>query len=131
MIFDSTLKFSSNQAVTVTAASENVIDLGASKRDIGVGEVVPLRVAVSTAFAGLTSLQVSVQTSDSEGSGYADVIMTPAILAADLVDGYVFNLQSIPRGALGRYVRLNYTVVGTATAGAINAGVTAGNQENG
>lgn len=132
MIFDLTNKFSSDQAVTSTAASENVIDLGASGRDIGIGEVVPLRIAVTEDFATLTSLQVSVQTSDTEGSGYVDVILSPAIAAASLVNGYVFNINSVPRGVLGRYVRLNYTVAGSAaTAGKINAGITAGNQENG
>jgi hypothetical protein len=132
MIFDLTNKFSSDQSVTATAASENVIDLGVSGRDIGVGEVVPLRIAVTEDFATLTSLQVSVQTSDTEGSGYTDVILTPAIAAASLVDGYVFNIQSVPRGVLGRYVRLNYTVTGSdATAGKINAGITMGNQDNG
>lgn len=130
MIFDLTNKFSTDQAFTATAASTNVIDLGVSGRNIGIGETVPLRVAVTTAFAGLTSVAVSVQTSDTEGSGYADVISTPAIPVADLTAGYVFNIDSVPRGVLGRYVRLNYTVVGTGTAGAINAGITAGNQEN-
>lgn len=132
MIFDNTNKLSSDQAVTATAASENVIDLGVSSRNVGIGEHVPLRIAVTQDFATLTSLQVSVQTSDTEGSGYVDVLLTPAVVAADLTSGYVFNIASVPRGVLGRYLRLNYTVTGSsATAGTINAGVTAGNQENG
>lgn len=131
MIFDSTLKFSSSQAVTATAASSNVVDLGVSGRDLGIGEAVPLRIQVADAFAGLTSLKVSVQTSDAEGSGYTDVISTAEIPADELSVGYVFNINSVPKGVLGRYVRLNYTVAGTGTAGSIDAGITAGNQNNG
>lgn len=132
MIFDSTLKFSSDQAVTSTASSSNVVDLGVSGRNVGIGESVPLRIEVTENFATLTSLQVSVQTSDVEGSGYVDVVLTPAIAAADLVKGYTFNIDSVPRGVLGRYMRLNYTVSGSAaTAGKINAGITAGNHDNG
>ena len=56
MIFDNTNKLSSDQAVTATAASENVIDLGVSSRNIGIGEHVPLRIAVTQDFATLTSL---------------------------------------------------------------------------
>lgn len=130
MIFDNTLKFSSDQAVTATAVSENVIDLGVSGRDIGIGTEVPLRVAVTSDFAGLTSLQVTVQTSDSESTGYEDVISTSAVDVGSLKAGYAFNINQVPKGVLGRYVRLNYTVAGTGTAGTVNAGITAGNQNN-
>jgi len=131
MIFDSTLKFSSSQAVTATAVSSNVVDLGVSGRDIGIGTEVPLRVEVDSDFAGLTSIAVSVQTSDSENTGYTDVVSTAAVPVADLVNGYAFNINQVPKGVLGRYVRLNYTVVGNGSAGTITAGITAGNQNNG
>ena len=36
MILDNTNKFSSEQVVTVTAASTNVIDLGVSLRDVDI-----------------------------------------------------------------------------------------------
>lgn len=132
MIFDLTNKFSSEQAVTATAASTNVVDLGVTSRDIGIGEVIPVWVGVDVDFAGLTSLQVSVQTDDAENFASAvTVVQTGAVLLADLKAGYEFAIQSIPKNALGRYVRVNYTVVGTGTAGTITAGVTAGNQQNG
>lgn len=132
MIFDLTNKFSSEQAVTATAASTNVVDLGVTSRDIGIGEVIPVWVGVDVDFAGLTSLQVSVQTDDTENFASAvTVVQTGAVLLADLKAGYEFAIQSIPKNVLGRYVRVNYTVVGTGTAGTITAGVTAGNQQNG
>lgn len=133
MILDSTLKFSSDQAVTVTAVSSNVIDLGVSGRDIGVGEAVPLRIEVTESFATLTSLTVAVQTSEDEAFTSPEVVVqTGAVPVASLVDGYVFNINAVPKGVTGRYMRLNYTVAGTtATAGKIVAGITAGNQNNG
>lgn len=132
MIFDSTNKFSTEQAVTSTASSSNVIDLGVSGRDIGLGEVIPVWIGVDTAFAGLTSLLVTVQTDDDEAFGTASsVISTPAISVADLKAGYQFSIQSVPKNVLGRYVRLSYVVVGTGTAGTLSAGVTMGNQANG
>lgn len=133
MIFDSTNKFSSAQAVTVTAASTNVIDLGVALRDVGVGETVPVFIKVDTSFATLTSLQVVVQTDDAEGFGSAvDVASTAVVAAASLLAGYQFAIIQLPIGLVGRYIRLNYVVAGTAaTAGSITAGVTMGNQANG
>jgi len=132
MILDLTNKFSSAQVVTITAASENVIDLGVSSRDVGNGEVVPVYIEVDTALTGLTSLQVTVQTDDAEGFGTAvNVVSTGVILAADLVSGYQFAIIQLPLKLVGRYIRLNYVVVGTAGAGSLTAGITMGNQQNG
>jgi hypothetical protein len=127
MIFDSTNKFSTDQALTATAASTNVIDLGVANRNIGVGENIPLYIGVSATFTDLTSIQVSVQTDSDEAFGTAvTVVQTPDIPLASLKAGYQFNIDSVPRGVLGRYVRLNYTVVGTGTAGTVVAGIVAG-----
>jgi len=132
MIFDSTNKFSAEQAVTDSAASTNVIDLGVSLRNVGVGQAVPVHIEVTEDFATLTSLQVIVQTDDAENfSGAVDVIQTAAIPVATLKAGYTFNLNVLTDGIEGRYLRLSYVVVGTtATTGAITAGITAGNQNN-
>lgn len=135
MIFDSTNLFSDAQAVTVTAASTNVIDLGATDipkhaanaitRDMGKGRPIDLRIQVVESFAALTSLKVSVQTDTVEGFGSAVTILeSPAVALASLVAGYVFPIQWVPRGSVGRYLRLNYTVAGVAaTAGKITAGM--------
>lgn len=143
MIFDKQSLFSDAQAVTVTAVSTNVIDLGATgtpnggsvalKRDLGAGGPVAMRIQVTEAFAALTSLKVTMQTSDVEnfGSGVVTVSDTAVVALADLVAGYVFQPQYVPRGANKRYLRLNYTVAGTAaSAGKITAGLVAGNQTN-
>ena len=58
---------------------------------------------------------------------------SPTYALADLAIG-ARNLlpESVPIGTNERYMRLKYTLVGTApTTGKITAGVTAGNQTNG
>ena len=146
MIFDSQNLFSEDQAVTSSAASTNVIDLGATgtpshgpsggatalERDLGKGCKIPVRIQVTEDFATLTSLQVSVQVDTVENfASPTTVAQTAAIAAASLVAGYVFNIDTVPLGADQRYMRLYYTVAGAAaTAGTIMAGVTAANQTN-
>lgn len=142
MIFDAQTKFSNAQAVTATAVSTNVIDLGAAgipygsstalTRDQGVGEDIPLLVQVVTTFATLTSLTVSVQTSVDEAfTSPVTVLASQAIPVASLVAGYTFNIDSLPERTRLRYVRLNYTVAGSnATAGAVTAGIVAARQNN-
>ena len=136
MILDNQTLFSDRQALTATAASTNTIDLSpigpGIVRDIGPGNPIPITVQVVTAFTGLTSLAVTLQVDDNPTfSSPKNVISSGAIPLASLVAGYQFNMDYIPRGTDERYMRLNYTVVGTGTAGAVTAGVTMGNQTNG
>lgn len=141
MIFDATNLFSDQQAITATAVSTNVIDLGATDtpkhavnaitRDIGKGKPIALRVQVTEDFATLTSLTVTVQKDTVEGFGSPETVaVSPAIPVADLVAGYVFPLPAVVRGQDQRYMRLNYTVAGTnASAGKITAGLVFDNDE--
>ena len=99
-------------------------------------QVLPLRPFIAALvvedFATLTSLRVSVQVDTVENfASPTTVLETEAVLASELTVGYVFALDSLPLTTDQRYVRLNYSVTGTAaTAGRITAGVTAGNQTN-
>lgn len=139
MIFDQQTLLSDAQAITVTAVSTNVIDLGPIKtgivRDIGKGKQIPLLVQVVEAFtaAGAATLTVSLQTDDNEAFSSAKTVWTsPALALADLVAGKVIIPEYIPRGTNERYMRLNYAVAtGPMTAGKVTAGVTMGNQSNG
>lgn len=133
MIFDSTNKFSSKQAVTATAPSTDVIDLGVDGRNIGAGEPVNIIAIVEDAFAGLTSLTVEIETSSDEGfgSGVRKLITSRAVPVAELTSGFVFAPIHLPNGIVSRYLRVNYTVAGTGTAGTITSGVVAGHQLNG
>lgn len=143
MIFDKQSLFSDSQAITDTAASTNVIDLGAAgtpiggvaplKRDLGAGGPVKMRIQVTETFATLTSLKASIQVSDAEdfGSGVVTVAESEAIAAADLVEGYVFNPGFVPEKVDKRYVRMYFTVAGTtATAGKVIAGLVTGSPTN-
>jgi hypothetical protein len=141
MIFDSTNLFSSAQAITATAVSTNVIDLGATGRvlggsanlvrDIGLGQSIPLRIQVVEAFNTLTSLTVTIQVDDNEAFSSATTVGAQTIALAGLTLGAVFNgLYFVPPKTNERYVRLNYTVVGTApTLGKITAGFVMAHQE--
>lgn len=142
MIFDKQNLFSDAQAITATATSTNVIDLGATgtvagegapiPRDIGPGVPIPLRVQVVENFNNLTSLAVALQVSTTENFAAPVTVETQTIALADLKAGGVFGgLYHVPRGTNARYARLNYTVTGTApTAGKVTAGIVAGHQEN-
>lgn len=142
MIFDINNMFSNAQAITATAASTNIIDLGATGtvygaaaaivRDIGPGNNAEVRIQVVQSFNNLTSLQVDLQTDDNSGfASPATAWTSGAILLAQLVAGYVFNMEDFPRRTNERYMRLQYTVVGTApTLGQITAGAVMAGQTN-
>lgn len=136
MLLDGETQFSNRQALTATAASTNVIDLSPTgtrpntttplRRDIG-GWDNDLLVQVTQDFAGGTSVQVQIQTDDNAAFSSPTVVgQTAAIPVADLKAGYRFALGDFPVGTAERFVRLNYVVVGTMTAGTITAAVTAG-----
>lgn len=143
MIMDRTGLFSENQAITATSASTNVVDLGATgtpygasaalRRDVGKGQDVPLFCGVTETFNNLTSLTISVQTDDNPAfSSPTTVFTSPAYTLAQLATAAKYLLpDSIPVGADERYLRLNYTVAGTApTTGKITAGVVMSRQSN-
>lgn len=143
MIFDSTSLFSSAQAITASAASSNVIDLGQPgtvfgaatplARDIGKGAEVPIGLRVVESFNNLTSLTVMVETDDNAGFTSPTAVFTSiAYPLADLASGARHLLpDEIPVGVNERYVRLKYTVAGTApTTGRITAGIVAAVQTN-
>ena len=125
MYTDKQLEFSSEQAVTATAASTNNIDLGAA-RDVGVSEGLHVFVNVDEAAvsAGASTLVVALEVDSDPAFGSAKVVATTAAIPkATLVAGHSFYLP-VPVGADERYMRLNYTV-GTAnlTAGKFTASI--------
>ena len=136
-IMDRTGLFSDGQAVTATAASTNVVDLGTFgpgigySRDKGLGTAIPLEVAVTQSFNNLTSLTISVETDDNAAfSSPTTVFTSPAYTLAQSAAGAKYLLpDALPAGTSERYVRMKYTVAGTApTTGKITAGVCAARQ---
>lgn len=129
-ILDERTLMSDKQAITATAVSTNDIDLGADG-DIGKGTPVPILVQVDADFDNLTSLQFDLETDTDPAFGTAVVIATSgAVPLASLVAGYKPPFRFLPQG-VRRYLRMNYTVVGTApTTGTVTAGLSMGQQEN-
>lgn len=133
MIFDKFNLLSNAQAITATAASTNIIDLSPIAtglvRDIGKGDRIPLLIQVVEAFNNLTSLTIALQTDDNSAFSSAKTVWSQTVVLADLIAGKVIVPEFVTRGTDERYLRLNYTVTGTApTLGKITAGVTMGNQ---
>ena len=129
-MIDENLIFSDSQAVTETAASENVLKIDATM-EVAAGKPVDLEVKVVEDFNNVTSLTVAVETATDEDFTSATVLaQTAAILLAELKAGYRFKLPTLPLGNKG-YVRLKYTVVGTdATTGKIFAAIVDGAQQS-
>ena len=121
-ILDRQVLFSNEQAITTTAASTDIIDLG-STRDIGAGELSTVLVQVTTAFDNLTTLGVALQTSSTEAFSVPIQLTAATLPLASLTAGARFPITTVPGGTL-RYLRLYYTVTGSApTTGKITAGV--------
>lgn len=140
-IFDGTLP-NTGAAITVTRASTNVLDMLTS-RDIGNANHVYCTIRVLETFtaAGAATLVIAYQVSNTEGSGYVDLILSPTIAVANLVAGTKYGFV-VPRNqfnnattgilaAPGRYHALAYTVAtGPMTAGAVMAYLTAEPDDN-
>jgi hypothetical protein len=143
MILDGLLQFTgaNGDSPTATAVSTNVIDLhmagipilasGQGARDMGIGDdpALKLLVLVTTAFTGLTSLQVALQGATDDGTGNPAAFTTwwtgPATLLASLTAGarlYDMDMPRPPAGvAVPRFLRMNFVIAGTGTGGTIKA----------
>ncbi|MBS6032227.1 MAG: hypothetical protein KIB40_03580 [Pantoea sp.] len=127
MILDKLLMFSEAQAVTASAASTDVIDLGpidGTRRDIGVGYPLELFVNVNTtaAAAGAATVNIQLQTSP-DNSTWTTLASTSDLALSALTSGKRVWSQKVPQG-VQRYLRVNYVVgTGPLTAGAFTAGI--------
>jgi len=142
MIFSNQLIFSDQQAVTATAVSTNVVDLRATgrvykatadlTRNLGPGEPIPLLVQVTQTFTLLTSLTITLETSDATNLSSSRVHWSSgAVVLASLVAGYTVPIHYVPSAPMLRYMGLRYTVAGTnADAGKITAGIVPAIQTN-
>lgn len=112
MIIDKSLMFSEGQAVTATAPSDHVADVGAG--DLGAS---PLELVVLSGSdaTGAGSLVVSLETADAADGPFTELVASRSLEAADLKAGASILPVRAPRGA-GRYLRLNYAVTGDLAA---------------
>lgn len=142
MIFSAEQLFSDDQAITASADSTNVIDLGvagtpfdavaALNQDVGKGNPIPILAQVTTDMtaAGAATLVINVSTGATTALGTTIASVGP-VAVADLVAGYQMAIQVLPNKITERYLGLEYVVAtGPMTAGNITAGITMGNQTN-
>lgn len=139
MIFSAQQLFSDDQAITATAVSTNVIDLGVPgtpygavaplNQDIGKGNKVCFLAQVTEDFDNATSVQVTIETGATAALGTA--VLSETILLADLKAGKQSVIQVLPTQLTERYLGVRYTVAGTApSTGKFTTGITMGNQTN-
>lgn len=135
MILDAENEFSDGQAVTSTAISTNVIDLGPvtdnTLRDIGTGEDVYLVVQTRTAATDTSSdatLTVTLESDSVEALSSSPTVhySTGALaFAAFSPAGASLACVRLPAGNYERYLGVRYTVAsGPLTAGNFDAFLT-------
>jgi len=142
MIFSAQQLFSDDQAITASADSTNVIDLGvagtpygaaaALNQDVGKGAKVPLLVQVTTAMtaAGAATLTVNISTGATNALG-TTIASSAVIPVAELVVGKQISIDVLPNDITERYLGIEYVVAtGPMLTGNVTAGITMGNQTN-
>ena len=121
MIIDKELVFSEAQAVTATASSTNIVDLGVG--DTGVSKALTLVVDIPTVFTGTGTIVITFNTGSAMSAG---AITSPTVMAtfsptnAQIKAGGRMYTVPLPIG-MKRYCDLTYTVDGTVAAGKITA----------
>jgi len=118
-MLDAKLILSDDQAITISAGSTNVIDLGAYETALGEEENLRIKVTVSETFAGGTSLTVICR-EDGDDTPSDQWAESKAVPVASLVEGYTIMDIGLPT-THQRYMDVYYTASGTFTAGKVNA----------
>ncbi len=124
MLIDSRLEFSDGQALTASAASTNIVDLG-QDRDIGPGRTLYLVLSVDVAADygnADETYAVALQTDSAAAFSSATTLVSRTIAAAELAAG---SQHVIPVTLTNeRYLRVYYTLGGTSPSVTVNAWLT-------
>lgn len=115
--------YSMAQSITGSAAVDSANLIQHNSGGQGVEKEI-IDVYVSTPFAGLTALQVSVYDCDTSGGAYALLVQSKPIPVASLVASKdpIFKFL-LPPGRRA-WTKIVYTPTGTGTAGAVTAYLT-------
>lgn len=121
MIIDKRLQVSAQQALTATARSTDVIDLG-TVRLIGPGEPLWWVIAARTGLAGTTpTFKVDVETDDNASFSSGVVLVSSAVLSAFATGSRLVIPMAFTNE---RYLSLNYTLGGTTPTVTVDAWLT-------
>lgn len=123
MYLDSQLLFSDAQALSATAASTNLVDLGVDANQ-GIGEPLAVVITVDVAADGTTTDETyafALQTDDNSSFSSAATILSRTIGYASLTAGSQHVIPVPADTSLERYVRLNYTLGGTTPTVTVTA----------
>lgn len=122
---DKQLQFSSAQAVTATAVSTNVVDIGAAAPRIGDGENLNILVECDVAMtdAGSDStVTAELVTDDNESMSSATLLQTLGVFPALSAIGAAVKARIAQGLAFERYIAVRYTVAnGDLTTGSFSA----------
>lgn len=133
MIFSKQEMFSEAQALTTTAASTNIIDLGAPgtvlgapvarDQDVGKGRPIQIYAGLDVAAGGTSpTISAALQADNDVAFGSATTIQTAPTIT-DGAAGARIALFVLPEGVSERYIRINYTTGGTTPTHTVTAGV--------
>lgn len=120
MLLDQNCIFSDKQAVSASGASTHIVDQGAAG-DARTGLYAVVRVDES--FQGVSALTASLETADTEDFSSPKTLLSVTAQQAQLAKDAVLLAAPVPMGAL-RFLRVNYSVTGSGTAGKVSAFLT-------
>lgn len=118
-IMDATLVFADEQALTDSADLTNHVDMAVANANKGEGTPLILHVVATADFADGTSIVFELMDS-ADDSTFDEILVSETYLVAEALKGVNFFAVSIPANHR-RYLKVHATIVGTMTAGAVNA----------
>jgi len=127
-LIDSNLRFSKEQAITVSAISANIID-GKALRDMGRGQPIYLNIYLTTVFTtSANSLTIQLVSSSGADPGANDVFMDvmKARLASAMLSTGLLARMALPEGIPYERLGLYYLATTALVAGKIDAFLTLG-----
>lgn len=137
MIMDAQNQFSNAQAITVTALSTNVVDLGPrshARNSQGQENGIEIHLHVNTTFTAAGAATMVIELLSSQDPAMSSPVVhdrSDTLALADLVAGNQVRFRPRLPIEAGRYFALRYTIAtGPMTAGAISANVTHDRQTN-
>jgi len=120
MIIDKELELSDSQALTASAASTNLVDLGAAG-DLGLGEPMVLVVQCDVAMGGTSpTLDIKIQKDTVAAFSSAEDVIAYPQLSAMAAGAQVF-LPIPPGSADQQFARAYYTMGGTSPTVTLSA----------